>query len=401
MSHVKIAVALCVSVTLAGGILLAQGAPASDPPMPVTIETPGTSPGVTSLQAAGAWPLTIQMVANQPMGVGTYKVPEPFPIGTQQAFFVFSDPDDCFSLSMAHDPDMTNPPCPAGTDEIYLEFVPSINLPNLVQQRVDKAMLSRLGEMATLRGYSGVPGRNTATVYVGPQVGSGPYDKPCDDENGYVGCDNYGYGASPSISSLVVLSDRGVGLVWNPVNFNLKPRARNLAGFVNSVAWTLNDCGGTDGCATGTSAVTAHMNVPVGLFTPVVRIDFGGPLVDSDGNVVKQRDRWYQIDGGTWTLDNAKLLRDVLNGMVTTVRIFVVSGRAPDEVHNMDRDPVIDARDVALMGYTVISQERVIRFRTYHQEEEAGIGIMYDYIPDGMVPPPLPAGPGGINQIPR
>ena len=141
------------------------------------------------------------------------------------------------------------------------------------------------------------------------------------------------------------------------------------------------------------------MNVPVGLFTPVVRIDFGGAIENSNPPIV--RDRWYQIDGGPWTKDNQFLLSGVLNQIVTTVRVFVVSGHAPDVVEDWNGDGKVDAQDLLAHGYTLLSQEVVFQFRTYHQEEEYGIGVAYDYIPDGMVPPVLPAGGGGVNPVPR
>jgi len=405
MSHVRFVIAACISACLAGGLVLAQGPDFSSA---VTIEIPGTRPDVVSLQTAGAWPLAIRMTANDPMGIGTYMNPPQFPVGSQQGFIVFADPDGCFSLDFLHDPALLNDPCPAA-DETYLEFTPTINLPNLVKFRVDNVPAARLGAAPILKGWTTEAKRpNNVDFVVGPGVGASDRS-PCDDSGSNVGCDNYGYGASPNLPGLVILSDRGVGLVWDSRTFNLvQPRtARNLAGFINSVTWTLNDCMGSpglpDNCDNGRAGVTAHMNVPYSLFTPVVRIDFGGPIVDHSDppQVIGNRDRWYQIDGGPWVKDNNEYLRNVLDQMVTTLRVFVVSGRGPSTLGDLNRDSIVDYRDAEQAGYTLLSAETLVMFRTLHQEEEAYIGIPFDRDGNGMQFPPLPAGGGGVNPIPR
>jgi hypothetical protein len=406
MSPGRILVAVCVSVALAGAVLLAQGKPAPKPPDPITIDVLGVKRDVTSLQTAGAWPLTIRLVANNALGIGVHRFPDTFPPGPQQGFVVFQDPDNC--LWLAATPSGSGCPGVGKVDETYLEFTPTINLPDLAQATVENVPPVQLGEGPALTAWkepAGLPspenpGSNTDTYAVGPSVGS------------YGVNDNYGYGASPNLPGLVILSDTGVGLVWDSY-FNLAhPKtARNLGGLVNSVAWTLNDCVGwkvpSDGCDVGRTGVTAHINVPgvtprapyKGLFTPVVRVDFNYP--DSSFHFA---DVAYQIDGREWK--TGKSLSDLsseLASWVTTVRVFVVSGRGPDELTDLDGDGLVTAKDAKLAGYKLLSDEEVIRFRTYHQEEAYLLGVPFDssWGLSGMSYPPAPAGGGGMTGIPR
>ena len=392
MSHVKVLAAAAVAVCLAGGFVIAQGDPAPQSPRPVTIEVAGAIPNVVSLQTAGAWPLTLRLMARKPLGIGTYTVPNVYPVDAQQAFVVFADPDACFSLSLAHDPDVVGSvACPGGTDETYVEFTPTINLPDLVKRMVGKVMPARLGARLMLAGWrSSTPGDNSMMYSAGPVVGTD--DGSACTEDGGAGCDNYGYGASPNLPGLVILSDTGVGLVWDE-GFNLERpgKARNLAGFVNSVAWTLNERIGWT-----SSTVTAHLNTPANLFMPVVRIDFNQQGTDWFKNVA------YQIDGAPWVYGTSlTALRSVLNRTVTTVRVFVVNGRAPDVLDDLDADGVVTANDAELAGLTLLSHEVMFRFRTWHQEIDPALGIPFDTNGDGMQLPPAPAGPGGIRDIPR
>jgi hypothetical protein len=330
------------------------------------------------------------MKANDPLGIATYSIPQNFPVGTQRAFIVFADPDGCFSLS-----DWAGG-CGV-EDETFLEFTPTINLPGLEQRPVDSVLPARLGGAPQLRRMVNSPDWSLESV--GPRDLGTATGSPCGEE-GAEGCDNYGYGASPNLPGLVILSNRGVGLVWdNPETFSLAwpRRARNLAGMVNSVAWTLNDCEGLDRCETGRSGVTAHMNVPPNLFGPIARLDLGKQL---DGVTTG---RAIQIDGGRWVPDNNFQLVNTLRQIVTTVRVFVVNGRAPDELVDMDGNGVVTAEDAVRAGYKLLSGVAVLRLRTYYQSYTKGTDIAtpYDHNGDGMDGDVIPGGAGGVIGIPR
>ena len=397
MSHRRIAVATCIAVVLALGIVFAQ----AKPPFiePVTIDVPGFSPYVVSLQTAGAWPLTINMEANRPMGVATYQVPWRYPMDAQQAFIVWADPDRCFSMSLWTEPGGVAP-CPNYQDETYLEFTPTVNLPNLEKGQIDKVSPVRLGPAPRL--MRRLDNATFSREAVPPFNVGADNAIPCGSA-GALGCDNYGYGASPNLPGLVILSNRGVGLKWDESSdaaeaFTLVGAARNLAGFVNSVSWTLNNCAGPRGCGSGEVSVTAHMNVPPHLFGPVVRLDLG----HTTGGVTSGRA--YQIDGGAWVDDNSFRLLTVLRQMVTTVRVFVVKGPAPDVLLDENLDGVVDIHDAIAAGLTVLSGEQTIRFRIYHQTTTPGqsnLAILYDHNGDGMDGDEAPAGGGGISPIPR
>ena len=69
------------------------------------------------------------------------------------------------------------------------------------------------------------------------------------------------------LPGLVVLSEKGIGLVLDP-DFNppAVPMLRNLAGLVSSVSYELSDW-------TRRTTITAHFNVPRGALAPFVKID--------------------------------------------------------------------------------------------------------------------------------
>jgi hypothetical protein len=380
----------------------------------VTIEVPGTKSNVVSLQTAGAWPLTIRLLANRPIGIATVTVPDAFPVGTQRAFIVFVDPDGCFSQTLDQlDPGPLTEPCPNGPDETFLEFAPDLNLPGVAKSggyEDDPIVCPPEPALCPVAGLQSkrlalgepqtVPAWDSATNTNADQASTGP-------ATGGAALDNYGYGASPNVPGLVILSDTGVGNVWEEDLVGgvlkgvrlVKPRvARNLAGFINFVSWTLND---RMAPTPGRSSVTAHMTVPFALMRPVTLADFDA--VDMDGNgTLDMREAW-RIDGGPLTIGTASYgLVDALNRHVTTLRIFAVSGQAPDEFVDQDGNGRVDIRDAALTpGVTLLSRETIVRFQTLNQDVAAGYAVLFDFFGDGLQPPPAPAGSGGIRDIPR
>jgi hypothetical protein len=354
-------------VALAAAVLVGRSATAqefADLNKPITLDL-GLLPFVKSLEPIGGWPLTIRMLANKPIGLGTQ--PQSFalpPYGSalpDKAWIVWSNPDGKFSFGC----DSTNLPsgfnCPP-IDETYLEF--TLGLP------VQGGTLPRPPPVSS---YNGVNGVNNGTRAVGPAAG---------------------YGASPAVPGLVILSDTGVGreFISDPVTgITQKPTAINLAGFVNSVAWTAND----RMPLLPRTVVTAQMNVPYALFMPIVLADRGrvpfAPIT-------------WQIDGKTGTGPDTDLVA-ALNARVTTVRIFVLDGPAPDKIPDLKGDGTIDSRDALLMTnpvtgkpYKLLSGERVIKFQTLVEEFWP---IDFDFDGNGMFPPVAPPGGGTIKTPPR
>jgi hypothetical protein len=304
-------------------------------------------------------------------------------------------------------------PCPNGPDQTFLEFAPDLNLPGVAKSggyEDDPIVCPPEPALCPVAGLQSkrlalgepqtVPAWDSATNTNADQASTGP-------TTGGAALDNYGNGASPNVPGLVILSDTGVGNVWEEDLVGgalkgvrlVKPRvARNLAGFINFVSWTLND---RMAPTPGRSSVTAHMTVPFALMRPVTLADFDA--VDMDGNgTLDMREAW-RIDGGPLTIGTASYgLVDALNRHVTTLRIFAVSGQAPDEFVDQDGNGRVDIRDAELTpGVTLLSRETIVRFQTLNQDVAAGYAVLFDFFGDGLIPPPAPAGSGGIRDIPR
>jgi hypothetical protein len=394
----------------AGAALLLAALPAAAqevaPPQGemVSIEVVGTKPSVVSLQTGGSWPLTIRLLANWPLGIGTVTIPEPFPERPQRGFIVFADPDNCFSFSLEQlQPSSTTELCPGGHDETYLEFAPDLNVAGLEKSGnyddpefppvpplvlgINPLMLP-LGDRLSVPSYDSSTGLNSARAYPGPNTGGAAKD-------------NYGFGASPSLPGLVILSDTGVGNVWvdDVVGGALQgvrlvsPRtARNLAGFANAIGFTLND---RKSPTQGRTSATATLHVGNDLFKPVALVDWDTFADGSD------RSAW-RIDGGPLTLGTATWgLREALDAHVTTIRVFVVSGTAPDELVDQNGDGIVNIRDAQAMGLTTLSREVLVRVQSLHQEVEPALGVPFDFFGDGLQLPPAPAGGGAIRDVPR
>jgi hypothetical protein len=320
------------------------------------------------------------MLANKPLGVAQIVAGEAFPTTRNRTFLVFADPDGCFSFSVNEWTRISPAACPSGcrcpapVDETYLEFTPDLIGPGQVKDYAG----SSLPEPRALG-----PRPVVASHPVGPDVGDGVVD-------------NYGFGASPNVPGLVILADAGPGAVLeDDATYGAvrqRPlRARNLAGFVNSVSWTLND----RMPFLPRTSVTAHVNVPRNICAPVAIVDWGAFTPPFSWNDVT-----WTLDGvippshGTWAAFSAALA-----AKTTTVRIFAVSGQAPDELRDVNGDGVVDSRDARELHYNVISGERIVRFQTYPQNPPT---IPFDLSGDGVnQPPPAPAGGGGIVRIPR
>jgi hypothetical protein len=368
-------------VALAAAVLLGRSANAQeflDLNKPITLDIPGMElPFVTSLQPLGGWPLTIRMFANKPLGIGTASNAGLPPIQSK-AWIVWADPDGKFSFACYPSIVVTCPP----VDETYLEFTTGISTQG------------ETGDFLTVKSYT-LP--NYANpVYVGNT-----------SDTTIWGIHKGGFGRSTSIPGLVILADTGAGREFTPdpaLGIHQTGNVRNLAGFVDSVAWTVNDAMPF----LPRTSVTAHMNVPTGLFQPILFVDYGSCTYPSGNGQSYQGAcptfKW-SIDGRYTALDTTTVL-NAWKAIVTTVRVFVVDGPAPDLVGDGNGDGVIDSRDVVRMTnpetgnhYKLLSGERVIRFKTL--EDYMFPGIPFDFDTDGMIHPPAPAMGGTVKPIPR
>jgi hypothetical protein len=366
---------------VAAAALLHQSASAQellDLKKPITLDIPGMElPFVTSLQPLGGWTLTIRMFANKPLGIGT-ESNLGLPPAQSKAWIVWADPDGRFSFGCLPNPEYA---CPLPVDETYLEFAPGLS-----PQR-------GTGDFLTVKSYTTKPPGT-------PQVGN-TTDKPLWSLHGG------GFGRSSAVPGLVILSDTGVGreFTYDPVTaIHQTGKARNLAGFIDSVAWTVTD----RKPFLPRTSVIAQMNVPNGLFQPILFVDYGAcEYTGTSGNKF-----WGACPTFKWSIDGKRTDGDtasVLNewkAIATTVRIAVVDGPAPDLLEDMNGDGVIDSRDLIRITnpvtgspYKLLSGERVVKFQTL--EDYMFPGIQFDFDGDGMVHPPAPAGGGTVKPIPR
>jgi hypothetical protein len=358
-------------IVLAAALLLHQSAGAqelADLNKPITLDLPGLLPFVTSTQPIGGWSLTVRMLANKPIGIGSNLGGIYPPYGSRQGWIVWADPDGKFSFG-CNPQFFTCPP----HDETYLEF------------------------------NMGLTSQGSA----GPPLQVNTYDPQKHDNSGllFLGPPSGGYGKSSAVPGLVILSDTGVGREFTlsaTTGIEQTGRARNIAGFVDSVAWTAND----HMPFVPRTSVTAQMNVPYGMFKPILFVDYGScPMTTPTGTIPAPCTTWkWSIEGHYTTGDTTAILAS-WRAIVTTIRIFVLDGPAPDLLEDLNHDGVIDARDALLAvnpvtskPYRLLSGERVIKFKTLEQEEFPG--IPFDFDGDGMVQPPAPASAGGIVRVP-
>ena len=362
-------IALCVAATIAGaGRFSLSASPQSDngaSPDFVTIEV--LSPvvgknGEIPTEATSGWPLTLRLTSHDELGIGSFAEGNAFPTENEKALLVFENPDGCISWRVNEEP------CPI--DETYVEFT---------------------------------PGHGTSNPYVGPEdiiprlyVFDGTSRSNILET---IGPSNYG--PSGRLPGLVVVSDAGVGLVFDE-HFNLPRRShprkrtplqgRNLAGFLSAVDYELND-------VTGHTSLVAQISVPSlgrgGLFNPLVLFDdslgaTGGLECPLSGTSL------VRVDGGKIAelpFGSEKTDRTV------TVRAFVVNGVAPWVLSDLDNDGAIHAKDAELAGYSLLSQEAVIQVRFF---EDNSFGIPYDFDGNGCaVVSQGPPSPGTLSRIPR
>jgi hypothetical protein len=189
---------------------------------------------------------------------------------------------------------------------------------------------------------------------------------------------------------------------------------RNLAGFLNSVSYMVNNEipaePETDPNPTGQPVITATLAVPEGLFAPVVQGDVcvGNPC---SGSLM------WRIDSGPLVTGDSEGFVSTLANRVTTIRAFIVNGNAPNALTDRNRDGLVDTRDAVLAGHKILSNQVTFRIRNIYethcfysvQDSEARPslplfpGVVLNDLDGNDAAPTLscPASPGGITRIPR
>jgi hypothetical protein len=190
---------------------------------------------------------------------------------------------------------------------------------------------------------------------------------------------------------------------------------RNLAGFVQSVGYTLSDY------AYDTSIV-AHMNVVPGLFTPVALTDADDDYTtELDENscafngVGPVDDTLVVIDGGALECREGRVgsMSAIVADQLITLRAFVVqvdeTGRGPDQIVDMNGNGYCDIDDYEPMvapdwdwnrGDPVLSAEVTFSFGLYFVGPNFALNNDLDD-DDRLFYYVLPTGGGGLVGPPR
>lgn len=409
----------------------------------VKIELVDTSRGVDGVQQANGWPITVLMTIpdGQLLGIATPSVPPVFPFADGTGYFVLDDPEPCPSFVSfdwqlgAYEgyycqtpayvaypgcvppywPD--DPLWPSGLpacrpeetaeaiawylaltdsgltwpkDETWVEITPGLSSPDVIPSicPVGDCPEEEFGPL--IWNHNG----DWQLVQTGPDLGST--------------ADDVRLGSWRRMPGLVVLADHGPG-VWTtpPGEYDTSPaadffdlpnprKARNLAGLFGSAAYSLK--GGTS-----KTSLTAHINVPYGMFTPIILVDnvISNPTTDDFGVECVEGNALYRVDGGPLKCQSYPFSNHdgILNETVVKVRVFMVDGVAPDVLEDQDNDGDVDIRDARFMGLKTLSNEAVFRFTQYY---EGVCGPYFDFDGDGAAATcVLPGRPGGITRPPR
>ncbi len=386
-----------------------------------------TNPWVIGIHPDSGWQLTVDMQARNRdlLGIGVEFFPPTFPKSEKRGFLVFDDPDHCPSFipfsgqtttfqiyycSGTPDPDLPNcvppdwrptlqsagiDPCTGSIpdslieslrwvkDETWVEFTPGLSVMDSEASSAEERPLL----------WKWVGGWQLAPY--GPHLGT------IDDD--------VRYGSWRRMPGLVVVADHGPGVRFNlpaagesepaPDYFDIvEPReAWNMAGFFQSAAYSL--MGGTR-----ETSLMAHMNVPYGVFAPVILYDnnISLPTVDDAGVLCGADDALYRVDGGPltcWKGGGSSNIDPIASETVVTVRVFMLDGVAPDILVDMDGNGIIDIHDAEMMGYDPVSSQQTTRFTQYF---EIFCNYPYDFDGDGQGGTCVAgARPGGLTQPPR
>jgi hypothetical protein len=337
------------------------------------------------LVAEGGWPLTIQLSTDDALGIARSLYPPILP--DSPTFPVHSNPRGIGLLLFSN---------PDGLDPNGI-FDPAYNL----------SFFCGTNYQFNSAVYCANPVPDE--TYLEFEVGTNE-PLPINALYPYQGAPNFGL--SERIPGLVILSDSGIGNVYEAdlehtntcQGFTCSPgykltsprQARNLAAYIDSVAYLLRDY-------KGKTVITASWNAPRGIITPYVERDADLELFPPTmaGNPALIR-----INGGDIQqviLPSAGApLDDVMQalGFVVKMRIFVVNGDAPTVVTDLNGDGDVDAADLS-EEYTLLSDEKTILLKLPWGPIEF-FGVAVDLDNNNKVGEiVLPASAGGLGRIPK
>ncbi len=300
-----------------------------------------------SIQYYSGWPLTFKIIPR--VDVPLVVLDSDWPELGATSFLMFQDLDGCPSAGGRITGPEGQPLCPdiAG-DELWIEFTPDEDYPDVVDEQGFDELRAALKE----------PERRSTINYDGDTHTFGPRVHDT--------LDGLGYGANDDLPGFVLLADTGVSKVlsdletvdtgdaivtrgWEPL---LPMQFRNLAGFMTSVGYELND-------ERQRTTITTSLMVPrhlterryledqafcdQGPCDTYRRVEGAPPMLASEANI-----------------DN----HDV------TFRAFVVQGVAPTVMFDCNFDNKVDAADAECMGYRLLSREKSFTIRQIGRVDE-------------------------------
>ncbi len=291
-----------------------------------------------SIQFHAGWPLTLKIVARgdvslvvPTVGGGT---PSQWPEPGATSFLMLKDLDGCPSAGGQ----LLESLCPdIPGDELWIEFTPDQDTP----------------DVADAQGSNGLR-RMLKSPFLSPTINDKDGQQHTFGPRVYETEDGLGYGANDDLPGLVLLADTGVGVVlsdleivaedgvlvtrgWEP----LTPRqSRNLAGFMTSVAYELND-------ERRRTTITTSLTVPRHLTERRYLED--QCVFDEHGScqVVRRVEGGPIQPVGTESVDEYDV----------KLRAFMVQGTAPAVLVDCNDDGEVGVLDAVCMGYEPISRE--------------------------------------------
>jgi hypothetical protein len=387
-----------IAILLFSVLILPAFATADDYPIELEIVSP-VAPKLKSkkadpvshiIQYRSGWPLTFKLSTNDKHLLGTF-VPgtgngptNPYPEAGTPAWLIFDDADDCLYLEGLAENGVTAP-CndQTGAGEVFLNFTPDIDFPYLAD--LDPGGALRSHGRPDLRA-------ELAKRYPdnGPEWGGPALSVPTGGAALQGTLDGVGYGPNDDLPGLVVISNTGVGIVYDELVFEgdcdpldgggqcqicepvpvggvgmcfpppigilqswerTVPAARhNLSGLMGMVGYELND-------QERQTTITTSLLVPRHLFTHLEARD---PCYDSD-NQCDGGGLANRIDAGPVNYPGIDISTSIVE-----LRAFVINGTAPPTFEDCNGDDAVTAADAQCQnqgqGYTLISNEVVLEF---------------------------------------
>jgi hypothetical protein len=277
----------------------------------------------------GGWPLTLRFSMDLSLpGRGIiFNELEQFPKGGDTGWAVFADPDGCPSF-MCH--------------ELMVGENLTISCPSVAE---GIACPPKAGVMP--------PADETAVQFTNNM------SQPGADQTG----------ASSLLPSLVLLADRGKGVIVGDAPLFQDLGRKNLAAQVNSVSYALADDCPIDGpCQT---SIVAHTLVPRSLLLPQIYIDqaYG---VSCPVDISSPQQAAYLEVGGTLKVLPGEVLASGWESLGISPFVnflaVLVNGPAPDEVRDWNRDGAVNEKDLVYQGYVLLSDPETFTVEMTFQE---------------------------------